>query len=297
MDNSFPNQAPDADKTNPRVLHAAAAPGPITLRGAFRTAAMMVHRETGKVVFSQNTRLWFRAVVIFWALVTLAFPIMIYSEIFTTQTTRFTCDRSSNKCLLDGLPRDVPPLNALKRAMLSHSYNGRDGPNYGIDLITVDGKRVAIDTQRAIKQSTIDNYKASVNGINAFLADPGRPTLDTSFTYVAGLEEILKSIFFLAFGIVTTLLLFGLWVRRKFTFEPGGVTLISRHPFKHSKYEIPAYRISAIVDHPTFKRRLVELKLDDGISIPVVETWRADSVSDIANELSHILAKPLETLS
>ena len=285
------NGAPDGGPAG-----TATAPGPITLRGGIRIAAMKIHREPDKVVFSQKTRLWFRLAAFIWVLCSLMTPLMLYSQLFTTQTTRFTCDRASDQCAVNGQPKDLPRLSALKRAVLSREFNRRDGANYGIDLVTGDGKKYSIDAQRAIKQSAIDNYSASVKAINAFLADPSRQALDTSFTFQASIGEIVQSFFYLAFEAVTVFLLFLIWTRRIYTFEPDRVSMMVSRPFLRTRQEIQGYRVTAVVNHAVVNRRLVELKLDSGYPIAVVETWRADGVTEIATELSRILGKPLETV-
>lgn len=271
--------------------------GPIHREGAILNAPMKIHHESGRIILVQKTRLWFRAVVSFWAMVVLMTPFMLYSEIFTSQTTRFECDRGTGFCAVDGRTKDVPRLADLTRAQMDHDFNRRDGANWGISLVTRDGKKHSIEEQRAIKDSVIAEYRASVKTINAFLADPTQQKLDTSFTYHAGLSEQLQSVFYLGFGAITLLFAFQIWTKRLYTFEPGRVTLITRHPFQRATREIPAERIAAVTERQTSIRRAVELKLDDTSTIAFVDAGAIESPANhqLAQELANLLGKPLET--
>ena len=85
---------------------AVAPPGPLNGPGAILTAPMKIHKKGGKIILSQKTRLWFRTAVCLWASVVLMTPFMTYATLFTSQTTRFTCDRGSGVCAVDGSARD-----------------------------------------------------------------------------------------------------------------------------------------------------------------------------------------------
>jgi hypothetical protein len=272
------------------------APGVIETEGAFLNAPMRVHKGHGRLVFSKKTRLWFRVAAVFWALAVLMFPFMIYDELFNTHTTRFTCDRGTGVCEVNGQSKYYPRVADIKHAVLSHDFNRRDGANYGINLVTRDGKTVWIEEYRAIKDSVVADYRSAVKTINAYLADPGQQKLDVSFTYRAALKEILKSIFYLIFGGFTLMILYGLWVKRHYIFENGKVTLIAGRPFRHQKQEIEAGRIRALVDRQVAGRRRIELRVDGDNDIPVISAPKsaAPSLDPIALELAELLGKPVE---
>lgn len=248
------------------------------------------------IVLSQKTRLWYRLSVCLWAIVVLMTPFMLYDEIVNAHTTHFTCDRASGICAVEGDPKGVPRLADIARAVMDHDFNRRDGANWGIDLVTSNGKKYAIEQQRAIKDSVIADYRRTAKAINAFLADPGQQKLDASFTYRAGISEILKSVFYLIFGIVTLGLGLSLWTRRIYTFEPGKVTVRVRGPILRDTEEIATDGIAAIVDRPVSGGRILELNLVDTSSLRVLqEGTNGDSmISSLAKELTALLGKPLE---
>ena len=123
---------------------------PLSSGGTFLRAHLKIRREGGTIVLSQKTRLWFRLSVCVWAMVVLMTPFMLYDEIVNSHTTHFTCDRASGICAVEGDPKGVPPLADIARAVMDHDFNRRDDANWGINLVTSDGKKYAIEQQRAI---------------------------------------------------------------------------------------------------------------------------------------------------
>ena len=279
----------------PRVLTSF---GPISRPGAI-TAAVKIHKETGKIVLTQKMRIWFRVAVCLWAIVVLMTPFMIYSELFSSQTTRFTCDRGTGECAVDGRSREVPRLADIRRAEMDHDFNRRDGRNWGINLITQDGKKHSIEQQRAIKDSVVSDYRAAATAINAFLAHPAQQKLDVSFTYRAGLSEQLQSIFYFFFGAGTLFVGWLLWTKRLYTFEPGKVIIEVRRWFQHDAQEITADRITAIVERKTSRGRMVELRVDGPSNVAIIETGHSQAATNdpLARELAEVLGKPLESAS
>ena len=223
-------------------------------------------------------------------------PFMLYDEIFRSHTTHFTCDRGSGICAVDGNPKGVPLLANITRAAMDHDFNRRDGANWGIDLVISDGKKYAIEQQRAIKASVIADYRQTAKAINAFLADPGQQKLDTSFTYRAGVSEIVTSVFFLIFGVVTLGIGSLLWTRRTYVFEPGKVTVRLRGPILRGTEEIAADRITTIVDRQVPSGRILALNLTDASSIQVLQAGANECLltGPLAKELAVLLGKPLE---
>jgi len=271
-------------------------PGSLHPEGAFLTAPMKVHKENDRIVLSQKTRLWFRIAVCLWAMVVLSTPFMIYSEWFSSQTTYFTCDRGTGICEVDGRSKYTPRLADIKLAQIDRGYNGRDGTSYGIALVTRDGKKYPIEQQRAIKNSVIADYRSAVKTINAYLSNPGQQKLSVSYTYVAGLSEKLKTIFYFIFGIVTLAAGFGIWTKRRYIFDHEKVTLMVRRPFRHDQQEFATQRISAIVDRQVANRRRIEIKVDGDNGIPLVSTgpWAASKLDPIPLDLAEFLGKPIE---
>ena len=92
-----------------------AVPVPLSTLGTVLTAPMKIHKEGPTIRLSQKTRLWFRIAVCFWASVVLMMPLMIYSEFFSSTTTRFTCDRGTGVCAVNGRTREVPRLADITR--------------------------------------------------------------------------------------------------------------------------------------------------------------------------------------
>jgi hypothetical protein len=270
---------------------------PLSNRGTILRAHLKIRREGGMIVLSQKTRLWFRLSVCLWALVVLITPFMLYDEIANTHTTHFTCDRASGICAVEGNPNNLPRLADITRAVMDHDFNRRDGANWGITLVTSDGKKYAIEQQRAIKDSVIADYRRTAKAINAFLADPGQQKLDVSFTYRAGISEIIKTIFYLIFGIVTLALGLFLWTRRTYTFEPGKLTVTVRGPILRQIEEITNDGITAIVDHTVTAGRRLDLNLADSSSLQVLQEGinENSTVSSLAKELAALLGKPLES--
>ena len=133
-------------------------PKPLTRAGAMLTEPMKIHKETGRIVLSQKKRFWFRAVVCFWALVTLVMPFILYDKLFLTHTCHLTCDRSTGVCAVNGQTRDIPKVADIKRAEMDRGWNSRDGRNWGINLVTADGKRHSVEEDRATKDSAIADY-------------------------------------------------------------------------------------------------------------------------------------------
>ena len=273
--------------------------GPISRQGSITTAPMKIHKETGKIILSQKTRIWFRAAVCFWATVVLMTLLMIYSELFSSQTTSFTCDRSTGDCAVDGRNREVPRLDDISRAQMDRDFNRRDGRNWGINLITHDGKKHSIEQQRAIKDSVVSEYRATVTAINAYLAHREQQKLEVSFTYRASLWEKVQSIFYFLFGAVALFVGWLHWTKRLYTFEPGKVIIEVRRPFQRDTQEITADRIAAIALRPMSTGRFLELKIVGTSSIRVVETGGSQTTTDnaLARELAEILGKPLESAS
>ncbi|HEY3741546.1 MAG TPA: hypothetical protein VGL53_16955 [Bryobacteraceae bacterium] len=273
-----------------------ASSGPIRYEGNLLAAPMEIHKETGRIVLSQKTRLWFRAAVCLWGTVVFLMPFIIYSELFSSETTRITCDRGAGECAVDGRTKDVPRLTGLKRAEMDRDYNRRDGVNYGINLVDSNGKKYSIEQQRAIKASVIADYRSAVKIINAFLADPNQQKLDISFTYRAGLWEIFQSFFYLMFGAGTLFVAALLWTRRTCTFESGKASIAVNRPFRHSRREIAGYQITALSTRQVLNRRLVELKLNDGSNLPIVDASQTDgpSVDQLVSDLAQLLGKRVE---
>jgi hypothetical protein len=249
-------------------------------------------------VLSQKTRLWFRVGVFMWGIVVLISPFTLYDEIFNSHTTRFTCDRASGICAIEGSPQPLPRLPNIVRAAMDHDFNRRDGANWGINLVTSDGNKFPIERNRAIKDSVIADYRRAAKQINAFLSDPKQQKLDASFTYRAGLTEILVSIFNLVFGVVTLWLGSLLWRRSTYTFESGKVTLSLRGPFLRREEEISNNRITAILNRPLLPGRRLELKLADTSSLPVLDEAANEKpvIGALAIELAALMGKPLETV-
>jgi hypothetical protein len=166
-------------------------------------------------------------------------------------------------------------------------------------LIARDGRKYPIERQRAIKDSVVAEYRSAVKMINAFLSNPSQQKLDVSYTYVAGLSENLKSIFYLLFGMGTLAKGLAIWTRRRYIFEHERVTLLVSRPFRHVKQEFATQRISAIIDRQVANRRRIELRLDGQNEIPVVSVGERDAskLDRIPSVLAELLGKPVERVS
>ena len=273
-----------------------ASPGSLDAQGGFIKAAMEVHKESGRIVLSQKTRLWVYAAVGLWALVVLAGPFMIYSDFADSQTTHFTCDRGTGVCAVDGRPNDSPPLADIKRAEIDHDFNRRDGANYGITLVARDDKKYRIEQRRAIKGSVVADYRSAVRTINAYLANPGQPKLDVAYTYSASWWEKVQSVFYFLVSLIFLFIGLGMWTKRRYILEREKITFLIRGPFQHIRQELPTQRISAITDHVVANRRRIELKVDayNGIAVISAGPWAAPKLDQIALDLAELLGKPIE---
>ena len=276
-------------------------PLPVRLdsEGSLLRCPAKIRRKKGRIVVLQKTRLWFRAAVCVWALVVLMTPFMIYSELFGATVVRFRCDRAAGTCAIDGRTRDVPPPADIVRAEMDRAFNRRDGVNWGINLVTRDGKKYAIDEQRGIADAVVADYRNAVGAINAYLANPAQKVLDISFTYRASLGEKAQSFFYLLFGVGTLLIMGARWDKTTYVFEPGRVTFATRSLFQRTTEHIPADRIVGIVDRAANDGRFLDLKLAGGERIGLVRAGagRSPALADLARDVALLLVKPVESAS
>lgn len=259
---------------------------------------MKIRRKDRTIVLVQKTRLWFRAGVCLWTLIVLLGTLMIYSMLFGSTTIRFTCDRAAGTCEIDGRTRDVPRLADIVSAKMDRDFNRRDGVNWGIDLVTREGKPYAIDAQRAIDGAVVAEYRATVKTINAFLATPAQKTLDTSFTYRAGVWEKIQSLVMEFSAIVILIAGYSLWTKTTYIFEPDRVTLVRRWAIESTTEELAAVNIARITNRSAIDGRHLELQLHDRGRFTVVQTSRENTVDmkALGEELSECLGKPLESV-
>jgi hypothetical protein len=276
-----------------------ALPVRLESEGSLLRCPIKFRRENARIVLSQKTRLWFRSGVCLWAVVIVMTPFMIYSELFGATVVRFRCDRDAGTCAIGGRTRDVPRPADVVRAEMDRAFNRRDGANWGINLITRDGKKYAIDEQRGIAAGVVADYRNAVHAINAYVANPAQRVLDISFTYRASRGEKVQSFFYLLFGVGTLLIMGALWTSTAYVFEAERVTLATRSLFQRTAQQMPADRIVGVVDAAAPDGRLLNLKLAGGERISVLRTGNAGAaaLADVAREVALLLMKPVERSS
>jgi hypothetical protein len=273
------------------------APVRLAYEGTLLKSRMKIHRKERTIVLSQKTRLWFRAAVCLWATIVVMTPFMIYSEWFLSTTTRFTCDRGTGICSVDGRSGNVPRLADIGRAEMDRDFNRRDGVNWGVNLVTRDGKKYALDEQRAIDDRVVADYRTSVKAINAYLANPAQSSLDTSFTYRASLGEKIQSLVYFVFGVFSLLIACALWTSAAYIVDGERVTVVTRWMFQRTTQEIAVSRIRRVVDRQESDGRSLQLQVDDAERITIATAGRARmlELGALAAELAMFLGKPLQS--
>jgi hypothetical protein len=245
-----------------------------------------LHDTPDKLVLRQRPGRLFRWGTWTWAVITVFSVVMVISELAgSTTTTRFTCSRASGHCERDGIRGTIPALADIERAELRRMWISKQGYGYAITLHARAGKTYDVDSYAALSEEAIASYRAAVDAINKFLADPTQPTLDTSFTYRPSLWEKIRGAVLTFFGLV--LLAFALLLYRttRVTVEPTKVTIVERGVFARSRTEVSADQIRAI----SADERLVSLELDDSRVVVLQATGR----DPLADKLGALLAKPV----
>jgi len=213
---------------------------------------------------------------------------LCYRTLFTTQTTTFTCDRASGKCELDGDSRNLPALADIASAELDTSHENRQGDFRWVTLVKKDGTKKNISPQGAQLESVVAEYKASVEAIQKFLADPSAPKLETKFTYRASLAEKVYIVMTFAGGLLVMGALLILWNTRTFTFDKssGKATLVDSRPlFGGNERDVAFDKITSIASGTS-----VELVLADNSKVAVAS---GDDIASIADKLHELTGKPI----
>jgi hypothetical protein len=138
----------------------------------------------------------------------------------------------------------------------------------------------------------VASYRAAVEALNAFLADPRRLELETSFTYKAGVVKTLRGVGTFAGGLFVLGMLVLLFPTYVSTFERGRVVLASRSLLRRSRYEATADEIAAVVERQGPRARALGLELRDGSTVVVVHA-PCGAPEPLAARLAEVLAKPL----
>ncbi len=206
-----------------------------------------------------------------------------YAAFFVAKTTTFTCDRASGKCELDGKSEAVPSLSKIVGVELENQHRDRQGDFKFIKLVLGDGGKQYLSNDGAQRAEVVAEYRAAVDAIQAFLADPSRPKLETSWTYRASTWEKVYNVGMLVGALFFMAVVLGLANTRIYTFERGKVTLRDHRPvFGTSRRELAANEIARVTDGPA-----IELVLTDGSKVPILtgEDERAGAIVEQARKL------------
>lgn len=270
-------------------------PGPAPLSrttSVFTSKIVTLHDSSDRLVLRQRPGRWFRWGTWAWGVITLIMIAAFVSEWFGGGwTTRFTCSRASGHCERDGIRGTLPPLAEIERAELRRYHVTKQGDFHAITLHTRAGQTFDVDSYGAQRDDAIASYRATVDDINRFLADPAQQQLDTSFTYHASGSEKARAMVLLVSGLLLLALALALYRAARFTFERARVTLVTRGPFVRDRRELAGDQIRAVVDRRDASGCALGLDLTDGSTVIVLQSSSPDP---LAQKISAVLGKPLE---
>jgi hypothetical protein len=185
--------------------------------------------DGGRLVLEQRPTLAMRAAV--WLLIcTCAFmALFVGGMFFGSQAQRLVCDRGNGACELNG--RSLVAVDQVKGAELGTYWNRSSGHFKTVTLLLRDGSKLDAITQGAQSDRSVAEYRAAVEAIRGFVADPARPRLDVTYTYRASVGEKIFSL--VGFVVIS----FAVWIvvattrRHRWLFDAGELVVTSKPLF------------------------------------------------------------------
>jgi hypothetical protein len=250
-----------------------------------------------RLTVRQRPRRLVRVALYGWILVTVALAAVAWST-FRTRTTTFRCDRANGICDLDGSPERQPRVDDIGSAELRQHVVHKRGLLHSITLHLRDGSTRDIDPGGAQETSAIASYRSAVAAINAFLADPSQPRLDTSFIHRASTSEKLWRVVELIVALVLLAIALFLWTSTTVTFDRSGtISLATRGPLRRSRRAISTADIAAVADRPLPRGRALALHMVDRSIIPLFVIAAPPPPPPpgdaLGQEIAELIGKPL----
>jgi hypothetical protein len=265
---------------------------PVVAGKSFTLTPMQIERSVDRLILVQGPSTLLKVAVWGFVFAVALGVFALYATLFTVQTTRLVCDRASGKWEREGLaPR---PLAEISGAELTSYHRNKQGDFYVVTLLLNDGTKLDVTPYGAQETRSVAEYRAMVESVRTFLADPSQPRLDVSCTKRSSLSEKVYAVGTFALGVFACALLMLGWRAQSFTFDGGARQVLlscKRFVGSGSTRQIPFDQIVAIGDRQIQSGRRLELRLADGSTEAIVD---GSIPAALVDDLSQILKKPLQ---
>jgi hypothetical protein len=244
-----------------------------------------------RLVLTQGPTWIFKIVVFGVAFIGLFGAVATVGLLFGSQPTRLVCDRTAGTCTQNGIA--LVPLAEIAGVELRKYHVTKQGDFYAVALQLGDGSTRDVGGQGAQSPRSIAEYRASVEAMRAFLANPGQARLDTTFTYYASVWERVRMVVLSVMFLPIAVLLIFMTSTTSYTFAGGKIVASTTGPLRSASTEVlPFARVTAIADHLHAGRRQIALVLDDGSRLLLVDA--ADAPEALVGRLRQLLGKPVQ---
>ena len=266
---------------------------PLLGDSGFWTSSIHVHAGPDRLVLSQGPSVMMHIIV--WLLLFIvAFGwLATIGGFVTTQPQHLVCDRAAGTCVFNDRP--LVPLGDVTGAVLERNWSRANGESWGVVLKMRDGTKRDAFTQRAQNKNSVAEYRAAVDAIRAFLANPAQTRLDQTYVYrTSVMEDVLGVVrgVILAFFAVGLILV---WSKKSYTFDraAGKVTASSKGFLQRAKtVELPLDRIDAVIDRRMNVSRYLELSVGGGERVTVAQS-KGNGIDRLLAPVTQITGKPL----
>ena len=258
--------------------------------------AIKVRAGDDELVLLERPRLLYLIALGLVALVALPIFLGGVVSLFATHSQHLVCDRHRDVCERDGvaiaLLHDVSGAELTERAV--RSGGGRYAMGYfkSVTLVLRDGSRKNASDAEVQSDASVAEYRAAVDAIRAFLANPSQQRFETTFTYRPSWSERIYTVCTCTLPLLFVMSLLALWPASSYTFVQGTMSAKNGKRFgKKLTYQLPIEEIAVIGDRDG---RGIDLQLGDGSRILLAHVRHGHLPKALLPAVEKALGKPVE---
>jgi len=259
--------------------------------------SIKVRAEADQLVLSERPRL--RYLVTFFLVALFATPIVVggIAGLFANQPQHLICDRARDTCERDGVT--LAPLHDIAGAELTEREvrGTRTALGYfqSVTFVLRDGTHLRASSMEAQSTSSTAEYRAAVDAIRKFLANPSQSRLETTFEYRPSWSERIYLAATSAMPLCFLVAMLSLWPGSSYVCGQGLVIAKNGPRFgKKLTYELPIDQIAVIGDRRSEIARGIDLQLIDGNRILIAHSRHGRIPDSLLPNLQKVLEKPIE---